>query len=79
MEPSGAELAQPAGEMEEAGETFREPDPRGRIFRDTEGLIRVETVAVPESRFPPRSVRVHLYFEPVASVKTARLIATRIL
>ena len=41
-----------------------EPDPQGRLLRDEERLINVETVVVPSTMKPGSSARVHVVFWP---------------
>jgi hypothetical protein len=64
VEPGGAEFAQPAKQFEPPSGAASEPDPNGRIFRDQDGLIRVETVVVPNTSAAAASARVHLIFQP---------------
>ncbi len=65
MEPRGAELAHPSDDFGVA-EGVAEPDPEGRIHRDEEGYVRVESTMVPVRIGPARSARVHLEFRPTA-------------
>ena len=64
VEPGGAEFARPVERFETAAGTEREPDPQGKIRRDEEGLIQVETTMVPGVVAPGGAVRVHLVFRP---------------
>jgi hypothetical protein len=64
VEPSGAELAQPQKEF--VGATGSNPDPEGRIQRDEEGLIGVETAVVPARSKPGEPTRLHVLLRPNA-------------
>jgi hypothetical protein len=68
-EPGGAELAHPAESFQTTDAPFREPDPRGRILRDEQGLINAETTVVPTVMPPGASVRVHVVFRPDLDIK----------
>lgn len=59
-EPVGAEIAQPATEMESRGDAVEPPDPSGRIRRDDEKLVRASAVVVPGTIRKGEAVRVHL-------------------
>jgi hypothetical protein len=63
VEPSGAELAGPAGTFE-ARPDDANPDPDGRVHRDPGKLIRVESAVLPPRVTPGESVRAHLTFRP---------------
>jgi hypothetical protein len=63
VEPGGAEFAQPAKDFQTTSETSKEPDAQGRILRDEEGLILVETAVVPDTS-ARESYRVHVVFRP---------------
>jgi tetratricopeptide (TPR) repeat protein len=70
VEPGGAELAQPARAFAPANETgAAEPDPDGRIVRDSGDFIRLETALVPPAISPGEAVRVHLEFHPIEEKK----------
>jgi tetratricopeptide (TPR) repeat protein len=69
VEPTGAELAHPAGAFEAQNGPIQEPDPGGRILRDEEGFIRIETVVVEDTESSGKSLRLHLVFEPNAARK----------
>lgn len=66
VEPGGAEFSSPAAEFADLlqVDSGQEPDPQGRIFRDSEGMIEVETVTVPARLKPGQSARVHVIFTP---------------
>ncbi len=64
VEPGGAEFAHPAKEFDIVQETVSEPDPRGRIHRDHEELIKLDKVVVPDTSAEAASTRVHLIFNP---------------
>ena len=69
VEPGGAEFAYPAKNFERARLKREEPDPEGRIWRDREGLIDVETVVVSDTAKPSTSARVHVVFRPNFEMK----------
>lgn len=64
VEPGGAEFAAPASEFKADVESVEEPDPRGRILRDEDDLIQVETTAVPQTVTAGETVRVHVLLRP---------------
>lgn len=66
VEPSGAEIAHPAGELEVSDSDRTSPDPEGRIRRDTELLISLQPTVVPTTIRAGESARVHLVFQPTA-------------
>jgi len=69
VEPTGAELAQPAKTFEVSHDTKPEPDPQGRVLRDKERLIMIETAPVPPSIAPGESARIHVIFRPNPTIK----------
>jgi hypothetical protein len=69
VEPAGAELAHPAKVFEGTPDDGPEPDPRGRIERDTRGFVLAETVVVPPVVAPGGAARVHLALRPNAGIK----------
>ncbi|MBI5863099.1 MAG: hypothetical protein HZB38_01035 [Planctomycetes bacterium] len=64
VDPSGAELAAPAKEFAQAATQPTEPDPDGRIARDTTPLASAEITVVPPRIRPGQSVRVHVTLRP---------------
>jgi hypothetical protein len=64
VDPSGAELAVPASDFAEEEPRLSEPDPEGRITRDTTPLVRGEITVVPPQVLPGQSVRVHIVLRP---------------
>ena len=69
VEPGGAEFAKPSDTFAISAAPATEPDPKGRIRRDTEGLIELETVVVPPTVAPGGSARVHLIFRPNQAIQ----------
>jgi hypothetical protein len=69
VEPGGAEFAFPAEEFERRSSPEKEPDPKGRILRDSTPLIRVETTVVPAVVGPGESARAHVVFRPNKKAK----------
>jgi len=61
-EPSGSEIAAPAERFVADDGSTREPDPGGRVRRDTGRLIRVEAAVVPPSIGPGGVARAHVLF-----------------
>jgi hypothetical protein len=67
VEPGGAEFAQRAREfLSETGGP--EPDPEGRIARDAEGFLSVQTVVVPHTS-NTRAMRVHVVLTPNKAIR----------
>lgn len=64
-----SELAKPTEAIKEALEGEGEPDPKGRIYRDTKGLIQTETTVVPADAAPGSSVQAHIVFRPNDTLK----------
>lgn len=64
VDPAGAELAGPAKEIARAATQPTEPDPKGRITRDTTPLASAEITVVPPLVRPGQAVRVHVVFRP---------------
>jgi len=62
--PTGSEFANPARSFETKHGEIKSPDPGGRIFRDTDNLIRAEVAIVPPKVKPGEAVRVHLTLRP---------------
>jgi tetratricopeptide (TPR) repeat protein len=69
VEPGGAEFADPAEEFQAMQSDAEEPDPSGRIRRDTEGMVLVETILVPHTSERESAFRVHLVFNPALGKK----------
>lgn len=69
VRPTGAEIAQPAKTFAAAGDTEVSPDPKGRIFRDREGLIHASVTTVPTRVAPGSTARVHVSLVPNAERK----------
>ena len=65
-EPSGSELAGPARDIAVEAAAPVEPDPKGRIHRDSQRLIEAEVVVIPRRVRPGEAARVHLSFRPNA-------------
>jgi hypothetical protein len=70
VEPSGAEFAHSDKSFESSSDNRKEPDPRGRILRDTGQFIKVETTVVPNTKAQEVSERVHVVFRPNRANKT---------
>lgn len=65
VEPSGAEIAAPAREIEGGAGSETEPDSQARIHRDDRPLIQIESVVVTSTDAKSRdTARVHLLFRP---------------
>lgn len=64
VEPAGAELAAPATEFSIAAEDSDQPDPDGRITRDSAPLILIETTAIPARIHPGKASRIHVVLRP---------------
>ncbi len=63
---SGAEMAQPGRRFEASAANDNNPDPKSKIVRDDENLIRVHATIVPMFVDPGQPVRIHLRFDPRA-------------
>ena len=70
VEPAGAEIANPVNHFPPTAASPKEADSSGRILRDQEDFIRVETTAVPPSISPGSSARFHIAFLPNLQKKT---------
>ncbi len=66
-EPSGSELAGPARDVTVEASAPVEPDPNGRIHRDSRRLIEAEVAVIPRRVRPGEAARVHLSFRPNAT------------
>ena len=64
VEPGGAEIAHPLGQstLQQRSKDSEEPDPRGRVYRDEEGYIQIESVVAPDTSEKQAAFRVHLIF-----------------
>jgi hypothetical protein len=69
IQPGGAELAYPAERFASGEDSSQGPDAQGRIMRDREGFIVVETVLVPPAVPAGGTARAHVIFRPNAEVK----------
>jgi hypothetical protein len=69
VEPGGAEFAQPSNAAEASAPEHNQPDPKGRITRDTRKLITVETAVVPPTMATGSAARVHIEFRPNVRLK----------
>jgi tetratricopeptide (TPR) repeat protein len=63
-QPTGSEIAQPARRFESDAEDLTSPDPKNRVFRDMQGLVRIEVVVVPPRIKPGEPARVHVTLRP---------------
>ncbi len=66
---TASEAAQPAKDFRAASTESAEPDPKGRILRDTTELAKVEVAVVPPRAAPGSDVRVHVEFRLNTSLK----------
>jgi tetratricopeptide (TPR) repeat protein len=64
VEPGGAEFASPLKAFVSDQPIRQQPDAQGRVLRDKEGFIRVESALVPQLIVPGGPMRVHLAFRP---------------
>ena len=64
VEPQGAELAGPRSPLHVDAVTNESPDAGGKILRDDEGAIHVESTVVPATNPKQRALRVHMMLEP---------------
>lgn len=67
--PTGSELASPTRTFQAAPQDAQSPDPEGRITRDTDELILVETAVVPPHVKPGETARVHVTLRPNNELK----------
>lgn len=63
VEPRGAEIAEPGHEFKEEPTSMAEPDPDGKIHRDTR-YIDVETIVAPDTSNDSGAARVHVLLTP---------------
>ncbi len=64
VKPSGAEIASPAKQLLPTSATEKSPDPNGRINRDTQQLIQINSVVVPSRIKRDGAGRIHLSLRP---------------
>ena len=64
IEPAGAEFADPQVEFPDEASVETDPDPEGKVARDTAEWIAVEAVAVPAMVGGGEAVRIHLELTP---------------
>ena len=69
VEPGGAEFAYPSEDFQSLEASRKEPDPQGRLFRDKEKFVKVETAIVPSRVVAGESARVHVVFRPNFDIK----------
>ena len=70
VEPGGAEFAEPSEEFTRAETAVVDPpDPEGRIHRDDEQFIALETTVVPRWIAPGEASRIHLNLRPRGEIK----------
>lgn len=71
IEPSGAELANSEKAFKQAQSENKNPDPQGKIARDVEKLISLETCITPATskKGKMQTARVHLAFTPSKMAK----------
>lgn len=62
VEPGGAEFAYPKSAFEISPDGGENPDPEGRIYRDRDGLVKIEVLAVPGTSGDV--ARVHVVMRP---------------
>ena len=69
VEPRGAEIASPTKEFATSATPAKEPDAKGRIFRDKRNYVRAEATVVPNTVEPGTPARVHVAFRPNTEIK----------
>jgi hypothetical protein len=69
VEPGGAEFARPDKNFSTDEKTQEEPDPLGRILRDTGKFVTVQQTLVPSTQKGDRVIRAHLIFTPNEETK----------
>lgn len=67
--PVGAEIAFPSRRFPTEGKVANNPDPKGKIIRDTDSLIRAEVTVVPDNVRAGKTARVHVTFFPNVNKK----------
>ncbi len=60
---SGAEISQPTRQFD-SQKVLPNPDPDAEVNLDIDGLIQLQSVAVPASVAPGKATRIHLMFQP---------------
>lgn len=63
VEPVGAELASRSRKLE-IGKPKENPDPGNRIKKDTNRLVKIDSVVVPHTYKPESSAMIHILFSP---------------
>ncbi|MBI3655075.1 MAG: hypothetical protein HY232_01485 [Acidobacteria bacterium] len=69
VEPAGAEIATPVKDFDVVSPKREEPDPGGKIMRDTRRFIEIEAVVVPSTIKAGQVARVHIIMRPKAKIK----------
>jgi len=64
VEPGGAEFAYPSNGKTDSTELHVEPDQKGRVFRDVESAIQIESTTIAATYADKKAMRVHLRFQP---------------
>jgi hypothetical protein len=64
VEPRGSEFASRVESFETSDVQRESPDPEGRIHRDNEEFVEVETTLVPPHVSPGAAIRCHILFRP---------------
>jgi len=64
VQPTGSEMAGPVRECEAGPDARKPPDPKGRIARDTQGLVLAEVTVVPSRVKPGEAVCIYLTLRP---------------
>jgi len=67
--PTGSELAQPDRSFDAGAGDVTSPDPKGRVFRDTQKMILTEVTVVPPHAKAGETVRVHVTLRPNGKLK----------
>jgi hypothetical protein len=70
IEPGGAEYARPQKNWQQNNHEVSEPDPAGRIIRDSDDFILSQTTSVPANIAGKEVYRVHVDFHPNPEKKT---------
>jgi tetratricopeptide (TPR) repeat protein len=64
VDPKGAEIARPEKTIGILNVQEKEPDPDGKIARDVDRLIRIETALAPAFVRPGKAARIHITLRP---------------